>query len=1078
MKKALSVFIFFSCFYSFSHAQVSAVKYLIEYNDLSGHYDVKLYIEAGSATTLVDRVQFNAQVSVVVPTGSNVGIGEFFNPINDNGFYTGTVPMEWHMGDGTIAPPAQPENDFYEFFPNLAVVSHYNDLFAGDTVTLFSLDIDVEPCTNSIRLFDNGEDPGPDVMPNGENYSNFFTIGGVEDRYNGNLTSWYSGDWLVELDDYQICSGECVELVPVLVCSSDDITYLWSTGESSPTISVCPEMTTTYTVVVTDPNGATLNLESEVTVIPTPAAPIVGEHDPICEGQDIVLTAEGVDGAIYSWEGPDNFTSDEQNPTLTNVTVDASGSYACFIEINGCGSDAGITEVEVIPPPMTMITGEDSLCVGELSSIAPSTGGIWTSSNNAVASVTNAGSVTAISEGTVQFYYTSVETGCVSLPSDTIWVFEEGVAEILEEDRLCIGETSLAGANGVGTWTSNNVSVATIDANTGVITAVGQGAVKFTFVNAVSGCSAMTPAIIVDPIPTVSVEDTEICLGDSTVLTPASGGVWQALDTGIASLTDNVVTGVAPGVAKFVYTSNATGCTSDTLFVTVNALPEVYLEGPNVLCPGSISQVSNDVPGTWATNEAIIATVDNLGNVTAISEGCTFLTFTETGTGCKVVLEDTICVLPTAAIELPHDSVCIGESFVLTTGEEGVWASTDTLIATIDSLTGMVLTKKDGIVRFSFTADDNGCTSYSLYLTVNPPPFENASTLQWCVGGIGLIDIPLQGEWSSSDTSILQFSGNSSAFTAVGVGDVSVFFVSSSTGCEATMDISVNELPEISTMDTTICVGTSLPLSPYSGGSWSVVEGGVLPLSSLGIATAVFPGSYLLVFTDSSTGCSSEPLSIEVVENPEIQVIGPDTLCIGSTTQLSSIGEGVWSSSDADVASIDSAGLVTAHTEGMAVFTFDDGQCSAISDSIHVLELLTMNIDTTICEGMEYEGLAESGIYTIDSVDAVTGCALQITIHLDVLPLDDPLCTVSIEEEIATRFKLYPNPARHEVTIEGYEAIDAVSVFNLEYQNVAVRKSKINDRQWTITTEELPSGFYFVVMEANGRKVYKKLIVE
>ena len=62
-------------------------------------------------------------------------------------------------------------------------------------------------------------------------------------------------------ENQSICIGETAELI-----ASGGDTYLWSTGETGTSIEVTPDVTTTYSVTVTDANNCTDTDEVEVTV--------------------------------------------------------------------------------------------------------------------------------------------------------------------------------------------------------------------------------------------------------------------------------------------------------------------------------------------------------------------------------------------------------------------------------------------------------------------------------------------------------------------------------------------------------------------------------------------------------------------------------------------------------------------------------------------------------------------------------------------------------------------------------------------------------------------------------------------
>jgi hypothetical protein len=71
---------------------------------------------------------------------------------------------------------------------------------------------------------------------------------------------------------------------------------------------------------------------------------------PYCPGRTISLFASFVSGATYAWTGPNGFTSSLRNPTISNVTAAAAGTYYVTASANGCLSSAGSTFVSFISP--------------------------------------------------------------------------------------------------------------------------------------------------------------------------------------------------------------------------------------------------------------------------------------------------------------------------------------------------------------------------------------------------------------------------------------------------------------------------------------------------------------------------------------------------------------------------------------------------------------------------------------------------------------------------------------------------------------------------------------------------------
>jgi hypothetical protein len=58
--------------------------------------------------------------------------------------------------------------------------------------------------------------------------------------------------------------------------------------------------------------------------------------NPLCIGQTLNLTSTGLSGATYTWSGPNGFTSNLQNPSITNASGSASGIYTVIVNVGKC----------------------------------------------------------------------------------------------------------------------------------------------------------------------------------------------------------------------------------------------------------------------------------------------------------------------------------------------------------------------------------------------------------------------------------------------------------------------------------------------------------------------------------------------------------------------------------------------------------------------------------------------------------------------------------------------------------------------------------------------------------------------
>jgi len=86
--------------------------------------------------------------------------------------------------------------------------------------------------------------------------------------------------------------------------------------------------------------------------------PGVSSNAPICQGQTLELSAVAYSGAdSFFWQGPNGWTSTQQNPTRPNANAAMSGTYTCTITKNGETAVSEL-EVEVLPNPIANYTSE------------------------------------------------------------------------------------------------------------------------------------------------------------------------------------------------------------------------------------------------------------------------------------------------------------------------------------------------------------------------------------------------------------------------------------------------------------------------------------------------------------------------------------------------------------------------------------------------------------------------------------------------------------------------------------------------------------------------------------------------
>ena len=142
-----------------------------------------------------------------------------------------------------------------------------------------------------------------------------------------------------------------------------------------------------------------------------------------------------------------------------------------------------------------------------------------------------------------------------------------------------------------------------------------------------------------NPLPVISIAgSSNICIGTTTQLLPTTGGTWQSTNAAAATVTnDGVVTGVSTGSARFIFTSDTTGCSDTTAVVTVGEFPTVadIVATKKVFCIGESITLSDDtLGGVWTSsdhgNVTIGTPVGNSVAITSVLDEKVYVTYTVT----------------------------------------------------------------------------------------------------------------------------------------------------------------------------------------------------------------------------------------------------------------------------------------------------------------------------------------------------------------------------------------------------------------------------------------------------------------
>lgn len=530
-----------------------------------------------------------------------------------------------------------------------------------------------------------------------------------------------------------------------------------------------------------------------VTVNP---APLITGSSTICSGSSITLSASPAGGSWTS--GSPSVATVSGTGVVTGVT---SGVVNIYYTYGSCYSFKAVT-VNTI----AAISGATSVGVGGTTILSDATpGGIWSSSNPAVASIGSmTGIVSGMSLGSCNITYTY--GSCFVYVPFTVSAITIG--PITGTMSTCVGSTvTLSDTTMWGTWSSSNPAIATINPTTGAITGVSGGTVTISYT--VSG-SYVTTSFTVFSSATITGSST-VCQGLTTALTATpAGGVWGSGTPAVATVSSTgVVSGMLPGVVNITYAY--AGCAASKI-MTVNASP--IITGSSGVCTGNtIVLTASPGGGSWTSGSPTVATVSSTGLVTGVTTGVVNIYYT--ASGCYSFKPVTVNA---AAVISGSTTACAGGSPTTMTAIPGggTWSSGSTVIATVGSLSGIVTALSAGVTNISYTS--GGCAVYHPVTVYATPVVTGASS--FCVLTSATLTGSISGGmWSSSNTAIATVS--SGVVMGVSAGSVLITYTTAG-GCYTTTPITIMPAPDTIAGPSTVFPFLHIMLTDATpGGTWA-----------------------------------------------------------------------------------------------------------------------------------------------------------------------------------------------------------------------------------------------------------------
>lgn len=505
------------------------------------------------------------------------------------------------------------------------------------------------------------------------------------------------------------------------------------------------------------------------------------------------------------------------------------------------------------------------------------------------------------------------------------------------------------------TWTSSDPGVASVD-STGKVTALAAGSTTIT-VQTTDGeftatCTVSVTAKVAVTGVSVSPKSYTLNKGQTTTLTatvsPSTATnknvTWSSNNTSIATVdSEGKVTGIAAGTATITVTT-ADGGKTDTATITVNPTPVsgVSLDQSAISLKVGASQTlvatvtpeeADNKDVTWSCSPTSVATVDENGKVTAVSEGSATVTVTSNSDSTKSA-QCAVTVLASIGYDLVTDASTLeaGDKLVIANSANSAAAGSlsSSVLSSVDaSISDDTLELSDDMTVFTLggsegnwtLADSNG---QLLGATAVKKLAWDSGTTTWSISISGGSATIQNGTESYGrflcNTSTPRFTTYTSS-TSSSMLLPELYRESSnvrSVSLDAS-DIGVN-VGQTHTLTATVSPATALNKNV----SWSSSDSTVASVTNEGVVTGVKAGTTTITVTteDGSktasclvrvqSGSTIVPSNISLNKtSAEIEINGSVQLEATIKPENAANKNVTWSSSNTSVATVDSNGKVT-----------------------------------------------------------------------------------------------------------------------------------------------------------------------
>ena len=725
--------------------------------------------------------------------------------------------------------------------------------------------------------------------------------------------------------------GYCQGNLNAVLLAPPGFTYLWNPGGAT-TQSITinnPTIGTTYTCVLTAPNGCSVTLSTvlDQTEINADFNPVIDNCTYNVNFYDSSTVNQGTIGT-WLWDFGDGSSTAEQSPFHT---FPGPGTYTISLDVTStagnCPADTSI-QITINPIPNANAGTDNSVCSQTYQLQAtPSLGtGTWTYTGPGTATISDDNvpnpNVTVDIDGVYSFIWSEDNgSGCVSADTVLITFNETPIASAGPDQTLCLLNTIMAAipSVGIGTWTvagPGTIIFGNVNLPTTAVTASVEGQYIFTWTEVNSACTSsdnVTVTFTQMPVANAGT-DINVCQLNTTLAAVATvgTGTWtQTSGNGTINFTDinDALSGISTTTTQDVYVltwteDNGNDCvSSDQVQVTLSQTPVANAGTDAALCllTYNLNAIPSVGTGTWTSvpATATFSPNEHVPNANATVPGNDVYTFTWTEdntNGCidsdDVVITFTQMPTANAGTDINICQLDTNLAAVPSVGT-GTWTVSGPGILNIDlpnSSNTTVSTLTQGVYNLTWTEDNgNGCIdSDNMVLTLTNQPVSNAGVRDSvCSLTFTLIATPSYGTgtWSqlsgpgSSSFDNQNFSGSSVTTTVYGDYNF-IWAEDNGNGCTDadTVLITFNYIPTSSfTVDQINCFGDDATVT-YIGNaellnaqfSWTFSNANIISGSNNGPYEIDYSnaGTNNISLTVTEHGCVSPITSIPVLNPP------------------------------------------------------------------------------------------------------------------------------------------------------------------------------------------------------------------